>query len=72
MAAPREFELDPRRVRRAFDRAARTYDRAAAVQGEIRSRLLERLDLIRLQPKTVLDLGAGTGTGARALKDRYP
>ncbi|HEU4603706.1 MAG TPA: malonyl-ACP O-methyltransferase BioC [Steroidobacteraceae bacterium] len=72
MAAPHEFELDPRRVRRAFDRAARTYDRAAAVQGEIRSRLLERLDLIRLQPKTVLDLGAGTGVGARALKDRYP
>jgi malonyl-CoA O-methyltransferase len=72
MSAPQEFELDRRRVRRAFDRASRTYDRSAAVQGEIRSRLLERLDVIRAQPTVVLDLGAGTGLGARALKDRYP
>ena len=72
MSAPDEFDLDPLRVRRAFDRASRTYDRSAAVQSEIRARLFERLDLIRLKPTTVLDLGAGTGTGARVLKDRYP
>jgi malonyl-CoA O-methyltransferase len=71
MASGEGFELDPRRVRRAFNRAARTYDRSAGVQSEIRSRLLERLDLIRLQPTAVVDLGAGTGTGARLLKDRY-
>jgi len=71
MASPDGLELDPRRVRRAFDRAARTYDRAAGVQSEIRARLFERMDLIRLQPTTVVDLGAGTGTGARTLKDRY-
>lgn len=71
MAAPDGLELDARRVRRAFDRAARTYDRSAGVQSEIRARLFERLDLIRLQPTAVVDLGAGTGTGAKALKDRY-
>ena len=42
--------LDPRAVRRSFDRASRTYDAAAAVQAEIRTRLLERLDIVRLQP----------------------
>ena len=45
-----EFFLDPRAVRRSFDRASRTYDAAAAVQAEIRTRLLERLDIVRLQP----------------------
>ncbi len=67
-----EFFLDPRAVRRLFDRAARTYDAAAAVQREIRTRLLERLDIVRLAPSAVLDLGAGTGHASRQLKRRYP
>jgi malonyl-CoA O-methyltransferase len=66
-----EFFLDPRAVRHSFDRAARTYDAAAAVQREIRTRLLERLDIVRLAPATVLDLGAGTGHASRELKRRY-
>lgn len=66
-----EFFLDPARVRRSFDAASRTYDASAAVPTEIRNRLLERLDIVRLQPRTVLDLGAGTGHAARALKQRY-
>ena len=66
-----EFYLDPRAVRRSFDRASRTYDAAAAVQAEIRARLLERLDIVRLEPKAVLDLGAGTGQASRDLKRRY-
>ena len=69
---PDEFYLDPRDVRRSFDRASRTYDAAAAVQAEIRTRLLERLDIVRLDPIAVLDLGAGTGHAARDLKRRYP
>jgi malonyl-CoA O-methyltransferase len=67
-----EFFLDPRAVRRSFDRASRTYDASAAVQAEIRTRLLERLDIVRLQPTAVLDLGAGTGHASRDLKRRYP
>ena len=66
-----DFFLDPRAVRRSFDRASRTYDAAAAVQGEIRTRQLERLDIVRLQPSAVLDLGAGTGHASRSLKRRY-
>jgi malonyl-CoA O-methyltransferase len=67
-----EFYLAPRAVRRSVDRAARTYDASAAVQAEIRTRLLERLDVVRLQPTAVLDLGAGTGHASRDLKRRYP
>jgi malonyl-CoA O-methyltransferase len=68
---PDEFYLDPTRVRRSFDRAARGYDAAAIVPTEIRNRLLERLDLVKLQPTVVLDLGAGTGHSTKALKHRY-
>jgi malonyl-CoA O-methyltransferase len=38
----------------------------------VRSRLLERLDLIKLTPSVVLDLGCGTGPASRALQQRYP
>jgi malonyl-CoA O-methyltransferase len=68
---PDEFYLDPADVRRSFDNAAKSYDAAAAVPTEIRNRLLERLDLVKLQPKVVLDLGAGTGHSSKALKQRY-
>jgi malonyl-CoA O-methyltransferase len=66
-----EFFLDPRQVRRSFDRASHTFDANAAVHAELRNRLLERLDVVRLQPAAILDLGAGTGHATRALQDRY-
>jgi malonyl-CoA O-methyltransferase len=65
------YFLDPRLVRRAFDRVSATFDSSAAIHAELRTRLLERLDVVRLEPNVVLDLGAGTGHGARALQDRY-
>ena len=40
-----------RHVRRAFERAARTYDEAAVLQREVCARLLEHLDPIRLAPR---------------------
>lgn len=66
-----EYALDVHRVRRMFDRASHTYARSAVVQGEIRGRLLERLDLVKLQPERVLDLGAASGQSSRALMERY-
>jgi malonyl-CoA O-methyltransferase len=66
-----EYFLSSKAVRRAFDAASGGYEAAAAVPREIRSRLLERLDLVRLEPAAALDLGGGDGEGARALKDRY-
>lgn len=68
---PDEFHLDPAQVRKSFDKAARTYDQAGAVPTEIRNRLLERLDIVKLQPKAILDLGAGTGHSSKELRHRY-
>jgi malonyl-CoA O-methyltransferase len=65
------FRLDKWQARRAFDRAAASYDAAAALQNEIGERLLERLDYIRMQPRRILDLGAGTGAFSAALLTRY-
>jgi malonyl-CoA O-methyltransferase len=66
------YALDSARVRRAFDRAADTYDAAAVLHAEVRGNLLERLQLVKLVPGLVLDAGAGTGHGSRALQRRYP
>jgi malonyl-CoA O-methyltransferase len=67
-----EYQLDMRALRRAFDRASKTYAVAAVVQAELRARLLERLDLVKLSPERVLDLGAASGQSTRLLKQRYP
>lgn len=63
--------LDKRRVRQAFGHAAGSYDTAAVLQREIADRLLARLDLVRLVPATVADIGAGTGYCAARLERRY-
>jgi malonyl-CoA O-methyltransferase len=67
----RNYRLDKQQARLAFERAALTYDEAAALQREIGQRLIERLELIRLQPAAILDLGAGTGAFSKALLQRY-
>jgi malonyl-CoA O-methyltransferase len=70
---PRQvFGLDRRAVANAFDRASSGYDAAAALQERVRLELLGRLDELDVQPRSILDLGSGTGHGARALKHRYP
>jgi malonyl-CoA O-methyltransferase len=71
MRPPDAFVLDRRAVRAAFDRASARYDAAAVLQTGVRDELLSRLDLIRISPTVVVDLGCGTGLGARQLKDRY-
>jgi malonyl-CoA O-methyltransferase len=66
------YALDKSWIRRSFDRASKTYDAAAVLQAEVRTLLLQRLDLTDLSPRLVLDVGAGTGHAGRALKRRYP
>ena len=60
------------RLRRGFERAAACYDQYAGVQHEITLRLLERLDLVQLDPERIMDLGAGTGDATAQLCQRYP
>jgi malonyl-CoA O-methyltransferase len=68
----RIFALDRRAVAQAFDRASASYDAAAALQERVRGELMSRLDELKVSPGRILDLGAGTGHGTRALKRRYP
>ena len=73
MAEAREvFELDRGRLRAAFERASVGYESAARMQARVAAELLERLAAFALEPRVVLDLGAGTGRVTRELKRRYP
>jgi malonyl-CoA O-methyltransferase len=58
-------------VRASFDSAAEHYDDVAVLQREIAERIIERLELVKLQPNTVLDIGAGTGAATHALSQFY-
>jgi len=64
--------LDWRAVRRAFSRAAATYDAAAVLQREVGARMAERLDVVKLAPTALLDAGCGTGDALALLATRYP
>lgn len=70
--APDPRDVDPRAVRRAFSRAASTYDGAAALQREISARMAQRLDYVKLAPSAILDAGCGTGEALGELAVRYP
>lgn len=66
------YRIDQRQVRRAFGRAAASYEQNDALQRTVQSRLLERLDYYEGAPRLVLDVGCGTGRGAAILKRRWP
>jgi len=63
--------FDKQRVRKAFDRAAETYDAAAVLQKEVCKRLLEKLEFVNLSPARVLDAGTGTGEAILPLQQRF-
>lgn len=65
------FQLDTAKTRLGFERAVKSYDDAAFLQREVGQRLLERLELIRMQPQQVVDLGCGTGKITQALLKKY-
>ncbi|MEN1941189.1 malonyl-ACP O-methyltransferase BioC [Luteimonas sp. MJ174] len=65
--------FDRQQVRRAFSRAACSYSAASELQREVESRLLESLEYLGEQaPADIVDLGSGPGTGAVALRQRWP
>jgi malonyl-CoA O-methyltransferase len=64
--------LDKRAVRRAFGRAAASYDAHAVLQREVCDRMAERLQLLKTTPRRILDAGCGTGYGSRRLLAHWP
>lgn len=54
-------------LRRRFDRAAPGFDDADFLHRRAFEGLIDRLAPMQLEPATILDLGAATGTGSRAL-----
>lgn len=74
MNTPRDNAVfDRSQVRRAFSRAARSYDAAAGLQHAVEAHLLESLDYLdERKPDVVLDLGCGPATAAMAMQRRWP
>jgi len=58
-------------ARRSFESAAAGYDQAAVLQQEVGRRLLQRLELVKIRPERILDLGSGTGHCIPDLLGRY-
>ncbi len=65
------YHMDKARVRASFDRAANSYDAAAVLQKTVREEMLNRLDLVKITPQTILDMGCGTGHASLALAHHF-
>jgi len=59
-------------IQQHFNHAAPSYDDAAILQKTVAERIDERLELTTIEPKTILDLGAGTGLLTEQVIRRYP
>ncbi len=64
--------LENFQIQKSFNRAATSYQSAALLQREVESRLLERLDYMRIVPDVVLDAGAGLCGASEVMASRYP
>ncbi|MFH1869971.1 MAG: methyltransferase domain-containing protein [Pseudomonadota bacterium] len=58
-------------MRSDFADAAATYDSAAVLAREVGARMAARLDLVKIAPQRVADIGCATGDGIRELQRRY-
>ena len=63
--------LDKNRIAMNFSNAAKDYEQHAVLQKLVAERLLSRLDLMKLAPEWIVDIGSGVGISARALRKKY-
>lgn len=57
---------------RSFDMGARNFSRADFFHSEILERLIDRLDLVRIEPKNILVLDAHADLSVKKLQSKYP
>jgi malonyl-CoA O-methyltransferase len=67
----REHLLEKQRIARSFSAAAKDYQLVDQLQQTVGDRLIERLELMKVKPGLVLDLGSGPGTSAAKLAKYY-
>ena len=60
------------RIRRAFDRAAPGFSGSDFLYREMARRMGERLDMVRINPRQILDAGCGLGADRPMFRHRYP
>lgn len=59
-------------LKKALNQSAKTYDANAKVANLTGGTLIERLQILKINPKKILDIGAGTGQLAEHLNKLYP
>lgn len=64
-------DLSRQTVRRAFNRAAHSYDESAVLQRTVADHLLDRFQWLKVPPETILDVGTGTGYALSPLRARF-
>ncbi len=72
MIDPPRVPVDTATVRRQFDARARRFARHDWLPREIGRRMVERLELMRLDVRRVADIGCGSGAAHDDLLRRYP
>ncbi|MDH3338049.1 MAG: methyltransferase domain-containing protein [Gammaproteobacteria bacterium] len=63
--------LNSKDVQRRFDRAASRFDSVDFVSSTTRDGLFSRLEAMLVEPRTIVDLGAATGSSIRLLNRRF-
>lgn len=63
--------LDKSKIAKSFSRSAKSYDQVAVLQQTVGERLVNHLELIKLKPEKILDLGSGTGAVTQLLEKKF-
>lgn len=66
------FEIDKEKVKKHFSRHAENYDKYAILQKEMGELLLEQIKKGTNSPKSILDVGTGTGEMTLKLPSLFP
>jgi malonyl-CoA O-methyltransferase len=64
--------FDKNHLKRNFDSAAVTYESHSVLQRYTSDEILDRLTVMNINPRLMMDLGSGTGLVASGLSELYP